>query len=156
LSEANKNLVRRYFDALDRFDLDEIKALMDPDMRFRCAGGTGARDSVVFHSPDELINDLQENVKVLYESVPGLEPEILNLMAEDDGVAAEVRIRGRSIQTGDTYDNLYAFFFWIRADRFVEIHEHLDTQYVAQTLLAPAGIASGADMPWLRSKEPPR
>ena len=153
MTETNKNLVRRYFAALDRFDLDEIKALMDPGLRFRCAGGTGTQDSVVFNSPAELLGDLRENVKVLYASDPGLQPEILNLMAEGERVAAEVRIRGKSIQTGEIYDNLYAFFFWIRGDRFVEIHEHLDTQYVAQKLLAPAGIASGAEMPWLGSKD---
>lgn len=146
---ANKQLVRRYFDALDRFDLDEIHGLMDPGLRFRCAGGTGAEDSVVFASPDALIADLRENVVALYAPDPGLAPEVLNLTAEDDRVAAEVRIRAKSIQTGETYDNLYAFLFWIRAGRFVEIHEHLDTQYVSKRLLEPAGIASGADMPWL-------
>lgn len=150
--EENKTLVRRYFAALERFDLEALGELMDPSLRFRCAGGTGAVDSVVFHSPDELIEDLRENVRVLYAEDPGLDPEILNLTAEADRVAAEVRIRGRSLQTGEVYDNLYAFLFWIRDGRFVEIHEHLDTQYVAQTLLAPAGIASGADMPWLKKK----
>ncbi len=147
--EDNKTLVRAYFAALDRFDLEALAAMMDPGLRFRCAGGTGAEDSVVFHSPGELIADLRENVRVLYAEDPGLDPEILSLTAEADRVAAEVRIRGRSIQTGEVYDNLYAFFFWIRDGRFVEIHEHLDTQYVSQKLLAPAGIASGADMPWL-------
>jgi ketosteroid isomerase-like protein len=150
--EENKALVRRYFDALDRFDLAAIGEMMDPDVRFRCAGGTGAEDSVVFHSPRELIEDLRENVRVLYAEAPGLDPEILNLTGEADRVAAEVRIRGRSIQTGELYDNLYAFFFWIRDGLFVEIHEHLDTQYVAQKLLAPAGIASGAEMPWIQRK----
>lgn len=150
--EENKSLVRDYFAALDRFDLEALAGMMDPDLRFRCAGGTGAEDSVVFHSPQELIDDLRENIRVLYAEDPGLDPEILSLTAEADRVAAEVRIRGRSIQTGEVYDNLYAFFFWIRDGRFVEIHEHLDTQYVSQKLLAPAGIASGADMPWLAKK----
>jgi len=151
--EQNKNLVRCYFDALDRFDLDAIASLMDPDLRFRCAGGTGAEDSVVFQSPDELIDDLRENVRALYDPDPGLDPEILNLTAEEDRVAAEVRIRGRSMQTGEIYDNLYAFLFWIRDGRFVEVHEHLDTQYVSQKLLAPAGISSGSEMPWLKAKD---
>jgi ketosteroid isomerase-like protein len=149
----NKRLVERYFDALDRFDLEEIEALMDPALRFRAAGGTGARESVVFDSPEALLKDLRENVRVLYAPDPGLVPEILNLTAEEDRVAAEVRIRARSIQTGEPYDNLYAFVFWIRDGRFVEIHEHLDTQYVARQLLEPAGIASGAEMPWLQQAD---
>jgi ketosteroid isomerase-like protein len=151
--DDHKNLVRRYFEALDRFDLDAISSLMAPELRFRCAGGTGAEDSVVFHSPRELIDDLRHNVRVLYDPDPGLDPEILNLTAEADRVVAEVRIRARSLQTGELYDNLYAFFFWIRDEVFVEIHEHLDTQYVSQRLLGPAGIASGAEMPWLEKPD---
>ncbi len=151
--DDHKNLVRRYFEALDRFDLDAISSLMAPELRFRCAGGTGAEDSVVFHSPRELIDDLRHNVRVLYDPDPGLDPEILNLTAEADRVVAEVRIRARSLQTGELYDNLYAFFFWIRDEVFVEIHEHLDTQYVSQRLLGPAGIASGAELPWLEKSD---
>ncbi len=151
--DANKTLVRRYFDALERFDLEGLERLLDPALRFRCAGGTGAEDSVVFGSPAALLEDLRENVRVLYDPETGLDPEILNLTAEDDRVAAEVRIRARSLQTGEVYDNLYAFVFWIRDGRFVEIHEHLDTQYVSQKLLAPAGIQSGAEMPWLTRDE---
>ena len=126
---------------------------MAPELRFRCAGGTGAEDSVVFHSPRELIDDLRHNLRVLYDPDPGLDPEVLNLTAEADRVVAEVRIRARSLETGEVYDNLYAFFFWIRDGVFVEIHEHLDTQYVWKNLLGPAGIASGAQMPWLDKPE---
>jgi len=148
-SEANKELVRRYFRAIADGDLESIAAAMHPDLHFRCAGGTGAKDSVVFASPDELIRDLRHSMADLYDPEVGLEPEILLLMAEGDRVAAEVRIRGRSIQTGASYDNLYAFFFWVRDGRFSRIHEHLDTAYVGRVLLQPAGIGSGADMPWL-------
>ncbi len=149
--DDNKDLVRRYFEALARFDLDAISSLMAPELRFRCAGGTGAEDPVVFHSPRELIDDLRHNLRVLYDPDP--DPEVLNLTAEADRVVAEVRIRARSLETGEVYDNLYAFFFWIRDGVFVEIHEHLDTQYVWKNLLGPAGIASGAQMPWLDEPE---
>ncbi len=147
--DANKHLVRSYFDAIGGADLERIASMMAPELRFRCAGGTGAVDSVVFHSPAELLTDLRHSLSELFDPAVGIVPEILNLTAEEDRVVAEVRIRGRSAQTGQPYDNLYAFFFWIRGDQFREIHEHLDTAYVAATLLQPAGIASGAAMPWL-------
>jgi ketosteroid isomerase-like protein len=147
--ERNKRLVASYFEAIGASDLDRVASLMAPDVRIRCAGGTGARDSVVFHSPEELLVDLRHNLGRLYDPAVGIQPEVLSLTAEEDRVAAEVRIRGRSAQTGEPYDNLYVFLFWIRDGRFREIHEHLDTLYVAEKLLAPAGIASGAQMPWL-------
>jgi ketosteroid isomerase-like protein len=147
--ESNKRLVERYFDAIGASDLEGVASLLAPDVHIRCAGGTGARDSVVFHSPEELLVDLRHNLGRLYDPAVGIQPEILSLTAEADRVVAEVRIRGRSAHTGEPYDNLYAFFFWIRDGKLREIHEHLDTLYVVEKLLAPAGIASGAKMPWL-------
>ena len=114
--------------------------------------GTGARDSVVFRSPEALLEDLRHSMRELYDPDFGLRPEIRSLTAEDERVVAEVRIQGRSIQTGEPYDNLYAFVFWVEGERFARIHEYLDTAYVSRTLLEPAGIASGADMPWLEQE----
>jgi ketosteroid isomerase-like protein len=148
-TESNKQLVREYFDAIAASDFDRVAAMMAPDLVFWCAGGTGAVESVVFRSPEALITDLQHSMRELYDPEFGLRPEIRSLTAEEDRVAAEVRIQGRSIQTGGPYDNLYAFLFWLEGDRFTRIHEHLDTAYVSRTLLQPAGIESGADMPWL-------
>lgn len=146
----NQHLVRSYFDAIASANLDRLASLMAPDLRFRWAGGTGAKDSVVFDSPAELLGDLRHNLGELYDPAVGIVLEILNLTAEEDRVVAEVRIRGRSAHTGNPYDNLYAFLFWIRDGRFSEIHEHLDTAYAEATLLHPAGIRSGEAMPWLK------
>ena len=145
----NKRLVASYFEAIGAADLDRVASMMAPDLHFRCAGGTGAQDSVVFDSPDELLVDLRHNLGQLYDPEVGIDPEILNLTAEEDRVAAEVRIRGRSAHSGEPYDNLYAFLFWIRDGKFREIHEHLDTAYAVKQLFEPAGIASGAEMPWI-------
>jgi len=150
MTAQNKRLVLSYFEAIGCGDLDRIASMMAPDLRFRCAGGTGAKDSVVFNSPAELLTDLRHNLGELYDPTVGIAPEILNLTAEENRVVAEVRIRGRSAHTGHPYDNLYAFLFWIRDGKFYEIHEHLDTAYAGETLLNPAGIKSGAKMPWLK------
>ena len=95
-------------------------------------------------------SNLRHNLGRLYDPAVGIQPEILSLTAEADRVVAEVRIRARSAHTGEDYDNLYAFFFWIRDGKLREVHEHLDTLYVVEKLLAPAGIASGSQMPWLK------
>ncbi|MFT5039176.1 MAG: ketosteroid isomerase-like protein [Hyphomicrobiaceae bacterium] len=145
----NKTLVRRYFEVIGAADLDGIGALMDPKLRFRCAGGTGFEDSVVFNSPETLLTDIRHNLGKLYDPDVGLNPEILNMTAEENRVVTEVRIKGKSAVSGEIYDNLYVFLFWIRDGKFVEIHEHLDTAYAGAKLLGPAGFATGADLPWL-------
>ncbi len=152
--DSHKQLVRRYFDAIGAADLDALAKLLAPDLRVRCAGGTGTIGTVEFESFEALADDIRHNLGELYDASVGIQPEILNLTAESDRVTAEVRIRGRSARTGAAYDNLYAFFFWIRAGTIVEIHEHLDTTYVGTVLLQPAGIASGAEMPWLGHASP--
>lgn len=146
----NRDLVRHYFAAIATSDLEALESLLAPDLRMRCAGGKGTAGVVEFDSFTALADDLRHNEGQLYDPAVGIQPEILNLTAEAERVAAEVRIRGLSAHTGAAYDNLYAFFFWIRDGVIVEIHEHLDTAYVGATLLAPAGIAAGVDMPWLR------
>lgn len=145
----NKELVRRYFVAIGASDLTSLARLLAPEVRVRCAGGGGSNGQVAFDSFAALENDIRHNLGELYDPAVGIQPEILNLTAEADRVVAEVRIRGRSARTGEAYDNLYAFFFWIRDSVIVEIHEHLDTAYVGTRLLQPAGIASGTAMPWL-------
>jgi ketosteroid isomerase-like protein len=145
----NKTLVLAYFDAIAASNFERVASMMTPDLVFRCAGGTGASDSVVFRSPEALVVDLRHSMRDLYDPEFGLRPEVRSLTAEEERVVAEVRIEGRSIQTGEPYDNLYAFFFWVEDGRFKRIHEHLDTAYVGRTLLQPAGIETGADMPWL-------
>ena len=148
--ERNKDLVRSYFDAIRAGDLARLASLLAPELRFRCAGGNGTEALVVFDSPEELLDDLRHNLGELYDPAVGIQPEIQSLTAEQDRVAAEVRIRGRAARTGESYDNLYAFFFWVRDGSIAEVHEHLDTAYTGAKLLHPAGIASGSEMPWLK------
>lgn len=151
--QDNKALVARYFAAIAANDLEALAALMDPALRFRCAGGTGFADSVVFDSPEALVDDIRVNVGKLYDPAVGIRPEVLEIVAEGDRVVAEVRIRGRSAATGLDYDNLYVFLFWIRDGRFVRIHENLDTAYAMKTLLGPAGVEQGRYMDWLDAQE---
>lgn len=147
--QANKTLVGRYFAAIAAHDLTTLGALMGPALHFRCAGGTGFEDSVVFDSPKALIDDIRINVGRLYDPAIGIQPEVLQLTAEEDRVVAEVRIRGRSSVTGLDYDNLYVFLFWICDGLFVRIHENLDTAYAMKILLGPAGVETGKYMDWL-------
>jgi ketosteroid isomerase-like protein len=147
--ERNKALVTRYFHAIDSSDFEAVADMMASDLRFWCAGGTGATESVVFASPEQLLTDLRHSLGDLYDANTGINTEVLSLTAEEDRVVAEVCIRGRSAHSGEPYENLYVFLFWIRDSVFREVHEHLDTAYAERVLLKPAGVESGADMPWL-------
>jgi ketosteroid isomerase-like protein len=148
---TNERLVRDYFEALGAGDLERLAGMISRDAKFHFAGGTGGEQPLVFDF-EGLMSDLRNNLGKLYDAEYGIQPEILNLLAQDDRVAAEVRIRGRTAKGGAPYNNLYAFFFWIRDGKIVEAHEHLDTVYARERLLAPNGIATAAAMPWFENE----
>jgi len=154
----NKALVTRYFNSIGTSDFEDVSQMMASELKFWCAAGTGAEESVVFTTPDQLMTDLRHSLGDLYDAKVGINPEIRSLTAEGDRVVAEVCIRGRSAHTHEKYENLYVFLFWIRDGIFQEIHEHLDTSYANRVLLNPAGITSGAEMPWLEkpAKDAPK
>jgi len=113
---ANKALVRRFFEeGLGRGNLDLIDALVAPD--------------AVMHNP--LILDapssVRGSVEMLRQAFPDLSVEVLDLIAEDDRVAAFLRLSGTNTgayrRGGATHRqaSMRAFFIWrIADDRLVE------------------------------------
>jgi ketosteroid isomerase-like protein len=106
-------------------------------------------DGVEFAGRHEVMRNIVESIAGLYDTRVGLHPEIQHLTAEDDRVAAELVIRGRSKASGRDYENHYHFLFVIREGRIVEFHEHLDTLYAFRALFEPAGITERDDVTWL-------
>jgi len=140
--DANKALVRRYFDAIRAADFSELEAVLDPDVRVWLPG-VGELPGLLLEGRKPVLDDVAETLRQLYDQ---MQPEILSLTAEEDRVAAELRMRGRVVRTGGLYENHYFFLFWIRDGRVTRIHEHLDTQRAAHTLIEPAGFEK---LPWL-------
>jgi len=138
---ANEQLIRDYFAALARGDVDYLESLFAPDARIRFAGGTGAEQELTVDRAG-LIHLLRDMLGKLYDAEFGVHPEIQCLVAQGDRVAVEMRLRARSAATKAIYDNQYAFFFRIRDGKIIESHEHLDTIYVREKLLIPAGIGT--------------
>jgi ketosteroid isomerase-like protein len=145
--EANKAVVRRYFKAIEEADYDAIEALLADQVRFWLP--PSVPDGVEFAGRREVMRNIVESIAGLYDTRVGLRPEIQHLTAEDDRVAAELVIRGRSKASGRDYENHYHFLFVIRDGRIAEFHEHLDTLYAFRALFEPAGITQREQVTWL-------
>jgi uncharacterized protein len=145
--EANKAIVRRYFEAIEAADYDAIGSLLADEVRFWLP--PSVPDGVEFQGRGDIMRNIVESIAGLYDVRVGLHPEIRHLTAEDDRVAAELVIRGRSKASGLDYENHYHFLFVIRDGRIVEFHEHLDTLYAFRALFEPAGITERDDVTWL-------
>jgi ketosteroid isomerase-like protein len=99
-------------------------------------------DDVVWHTPPSTMPDFrgphigrvaaialvtEAGGSLFVDGTQRIEP--LNLLAEDDQVAAQFRMTAQTL-SGLTYDNQYAFFFRCSGGRIAEIWENVDTAYV--------------------------
>lgn len=142
----NKEIVRRYFAAVDSGDMDTITSLLDDECSFWVP--PSLPDGVVFRGKAMVLKLFTESVG-LYDTSAGLDVQIHSLTADEDRVAAELQIRGKAAADGRDYENWYHFLFRIRDGRIVEIREHLDSLYAFRTLFVPAKITEREHCPWL-------
>ncbi len=142
----NKEIVRRYFDAVNRGDLPTITALLDDEATFWVP--PSLPDGVEFRGKQNVLKLFTESVG-LYDAEAGLDVELHELTADEDRVAAELVIRGKAAADGGVYENWYHFLFRIREGRIVAIREHLDSLYAFRKLFVPAGITERSHCRWL-------
>lgn len=145
-TKANKETVRRYFQAVEQGDMDTIVALLDENVSFWVP--PSLPDGVEFCGKAMVLKLFTESVG-LYDASAGLCVEIHSLTADEDRVAAELVIRGKAAVGGGSYENWYHFLFRIREGRIVAVREHLDSLYAFRTLFVPAGITERHHCKWL-------
>jgi hypothetical protein len=145
-SEVNKEIVRHYFAAVDRGEMDTIVALLDDHVVFWVP--PSLPDGVEFRGKEMVLKLFRESVS-LYEPTAGLHVEIKSITADEDRVAVELVIRSKSAADGSDYENWYHFLFRLHAGRIVEIREHLDSLYAYRKLFEPAGITERSQCRWL-------
>jgi ketosteroid isomerase-like protein len=145
-ASENKEIVRRYFDAVNRGDMATIAELLDDSASFWVP--PSLPDGVEFRGKAMVLKLFTESVG-LYDADAGLSVEIKTLTGDEDRVAAELVIRGKSAADGGDYENWYHFLFRIENGRILEIREHLDSLYAFRKLFVPAGITERSHCKWL-------
>lgn len=143
---ANKDIVRRYFEAVNAGDFGTVTALLDDNVTFWVP--PSLPDGVEFRGKEAVLKLFAESV-ALYAPDSGLSVTIHSLTADEDRVAAELQIRGKAAAGGADYDNWYHFLFRVKDGRISSIREHLDTLYAYRTLFVPAGITERSHCRWL-------
>lgn len=125
--ESNKAIVARFFEALNRGDVDFI---ID----------TYAEDGCVHTMGNTLISGVFSREQIaasaggIFDVFPeGLEFKALGMVAEGDKVAVEATSTGKHI-SGATYSNQYHFLFEFRAGKLLNLKEYMDTERVTDVL----------------------
>jgi len=127
--EANKRIVRSFFDHLSAGHADALLALYADDVQCWTAGDLPFSGT---HPREEL--------RAMIEGVVGVFPHgwqfsVRTLTAEDDRVAAEAEVSGKHV-SGREYRQRYHFLFWIRDGKIQRFHEYFDTKHAADVLLS--------------------
>jgi len=129
--DANKTVVRKFFSAMGRGDRQGLAALLANDARWVIPQGAPAHAGT--HVGRAQIIDVMVG-SPQHMFVPGTtRMDIHAMIAEGEYVVVPARVTATTPQ-GRHYDNEYVFIFRIAGGVVTELHEHLDTRYVASVL----------------------
>ena len=128
-TNENKQVVRDFWSAFNRGEVEKALTLASEDVVFTVTGTTPVSDS---HSGKAAVRGHFSNFGGLVDS--DAEMIVEELIAEGDVVVCLSRGTMRSANTGARYDNSYAFVFRFKEDRIARITEYLDTVLVETAL----------------------
>ena len=123
MTEENKQLVRDFYEAGNRGDMDACLAILAEDLVWTNIGstpfsGTYAGKQTVL---EQLIGPLFSRLRA------GIRSKIENLIAEGDVVVAETSGTAETLD-GIAYNNAYCQIMTIRGGRIVRVKEYFDTE----------------------------
>lgn len=128
-SESNKAIVTRFFDALNRGDVDAIVDAYAADGCVQTMGNTLI--SGIFNK-----EQIAASAGGIFDVFPeGLTFTLLAMVAEGNKVAVEATSEGMHV-SGQVYRNEYHFLFEFRDGKLVKLKEYMDTERVTDVLCA--------------------
>ena len=129
--EANKQVLRDFFDLLSAERYDEAFALQDPDG--------------VIHLPSPRQDLRAAEWHIVYRRLmstmfpKGVQYEIVHVTAEENRVSVVAVCHGE-MPTGADYNNHYQWLAVVQDKRIVELFESLDTLYAERTIHAAGWV----------------
>ena len=129
--EANKKIIRDYFDAVASGASDKVVAAFADDVVWWVPPSSPMAGT--YRGRDAVLGMFAKGVS-LYAPEP-MKIEILGMVADDKKVAAEIHIAATTAKGGE-YSNFYHFLFEIAGGKIVGVKEYVDTLYAQRTLFA--------------------
>ena len=125
--EKNKVLVQEFFNLLSSGSDEYLDFYTEESLIWTAGenaiGGSRSKGEVVSFAKS-ILNSFPE----------GISFRVVNLVAENDRVAAEVEGSAMHV-SGKPYNNKYHFLLKIKDNKILELKEYMDTQLAAKVLL---------------------
>jgi len=125
--EKNKGLVQEFFNLLSSGSDEYLDFYTEESLIWTAGenaiGGSRSKGEVVSFAKS-ILNSFPE----------GISFRVVNLVAENDRVAAEVEGSAMHV-SGKPYNNKYHFLLKIKDNKILELKEYMDTQLAAKVLL---------------------
>jgi len=135
-SASNKAIVTRFFEALNKGDVDFIVDTYAVDGCLQTMGKTLI--SGIFSR-----EQIAASAGSIFDVFPaGLTFTALSMVGEGDKVAVEATSEGKHI-SGQTYANEYHFLFEFREGKLLRLKEYMDTERVTDVLCGGQRPPSG-------------
>ena len=125
--ETNKSLVREFFEAMNRGDVDAIVNAYADDGYVHTMGNT-------LISGRAGKQQIQDSCSRIFEVFPvGIKFDIQGMTAEGERVAVEATSEGAHV-SGQVYRNEYHFLFEFDCGKLKKLKEYMDTERVTDVL----------------------
>jgi len=121
--EANKAVVRQFWEAFSTSRFDDALALLDASATWWVAGTTDISGTYSKAQFGELVTGIGEGTE------GGIQVTPKNMTAEDDRVSMEAESFGK-MKNGKIYNNIYHFQHVLRNGKLLAVREYMDTQHV--------------------------
>jgi ketosteroid isomerase-like protein len=129
MSEANKEVAKKFIEALGKGDAETVKTLLTDDVVAIATGtsiGSGSRNLAEIIAVFGMFGQITKT---------GLNPEIVSVTAEDDRVAVEWK-GNCTLVNGAQYNNEYVTVFFLRNGKIYKLKEYFDTK-LTDAVLGP-------------------
>jgi ketosteroid isomerase-like protein len=129
--EANKKIIRDYFDAVGSGASDKVVAAFADDVVWWVPPSSPMAGT--YRGKDAVLGMFAQGVS-LYAPEP-MKIEILGMVADESKVAAEIHITAKTAK-GAEYSNFYHFLFELDGGKIKGVKEYVDTLYAQRTLFS--------------------
>jgi ketosteroid isomerase-like protein len=139
-TEETRRVVADYVEALQRGDIDALRASFTPKATWTIRGDIPVAGT--WTGPDEILDGFLATVTATLDPETPVTQDLHRIIADGDSAAVEWTSHARA-RNGTPYDNDYAVVFHVTGGLIDAVTEYCDTSYMKRVLFDPSSRTKG-------------